>query len=94
MPCGERLGSAVVICPASRNGSRGTTPATTWLNDSCIAETESATCRQPGAAGGAEAHGTGPSRAQSTLTVPGSSSKRVIARATDAGRSSGATSRS
>ena len=52
---------------------------------------ESATGTVPGASSGGLAQGTGPSSAQSTLTVPGSSWKRRIPSRTRAGRSSSAT---
>ena len=81
MPAGDRVGSVVVICPASRNGRAGTAPACTWPRDSVISSTESATCTVPGATTGVPRHGTGPSSAQSTLTVPGSSWNASIARA-------------
>ena len=52
-----------------------------------MSATPSATCTVPGGTAGADAQGTGPSRAQSTFTVPGSSWKRRIARRTRSGTS-------
>ena len=49
MPAGERVGSAVVIWPASRKGFAGTIPDATWLSASAISVTESATWKVPGA---------------------------------------------
>ena len=77
VPAGERVGSVVVICPASRNGRSGTTPAPICSMACWISSMESATCTVPGAYGGVTAHGTGPDSAQSTFTVPGSSSNRL-----------------
>jgi hypothetical protein len=91
VPAGERVGSAVVICPVSMNGFAGIVCEATWLSASAIWSTESAMCTVPAAYGGGEDQGTGPSRAQSTLIVEGSSWKRCIARAVRAGRSSGRT---
>ena len=88
MPAGERVGSAVVICPVSMKGRAGIALAATWLSASDIWSTESATCTVPGSYGGGVDHGTGASRAQSTLTVEGSSWNFFIALAVRAGTSS------
>ena len=57
-----------------------------------MSSTESATWNVPGGYGGCDAHGTAPSSAQSTFTVPGSSWKERIERMVRAGRSGTATS--
>ena len=80
-PPGERVGSVVVIWPASRKGCAGIAPARHLaerlghLLDG-VGDVDGARRRTAGAV----AHGTGPLSAQSTLTVPGSSWKRRIAR--------------
>ena len=86
-------GRSIVIWPVSRNGRSGTTPDDTCARVWVISSTESATCTVPGARSGRLVHGTGPESAQSTLTVPGSSSKSRMPRTTRAGRCSSATSR-
>jgi hypothetical protein len=73
------------------NGRAGTACAETWLRASVICSTESARCTAPGAYGGGEAQGTGPSRAQSTFTVDGSIWKCLMASRVLLGRSSSCT---
>ena len=93
MPAGDRVGSVVVIWPASRNGRAGTRPAATCASASVASATLSATCTVPGAYGGVPAHGTAPSSAQSTLTVAGSSWKRFMPFRVDGRDVRGASSR-
>ena len=84
----ERVGSEVVICPTSRNGSDGTLwlVICAWVRLSW--SIESIRCTVPGAAGGGLVHGTGAERAQSTLMVAGSNSKRCMPRRIRSGSSS------
>jgi hypothetical protein len=78
----------LVIWPVSMKGLAGIAFDVTWLSASVIWSTESAMCTVPASYGGGDPHGTGLSRAQSTLTVDGSIWKWVIARAVRAGTSS------
>ena len=59
-----------------------------------MSATLSAMCRVPGAFAGADCHGTGPSRAQSTLIVDGSSWKERMPRRTRSGTSEACSSSS
>ena len=78
VPAGERVGSAVVICPVRRNGSAGIAPAEIGERLGHLLD-RVGDVDGPGWAGGSTAQDR-PSRAQSTLTVEGSSWKRRIAR--------------
>ena len=93
MPAGDRVGSAVVICPISRNGSAGMSPELMWRHP--LAEVVDGAGQVHGARGGAggSRQGTGPLSAQSTLTVPGSHWKDRICRRTRSGSWSQPTSR-
>ena len=93
-PPGERVGSDVVICPVSRNGAAGTAPDCTWLI-ACdhVVDRVGDVHGARGARSGAPVHGTAPSSAQSTLTVPGSSSKVRSGPGDRSGTSAGSSSR-
>ena len=60
VPSGDRVGSAVVICPTSRNGRSGMMPALSWAQLMTSSSWESLICTVPGAYGGGALHGTGP----------------------------------
>ena len=86
-PAGDRVGSVVVIWPASRNGAAGIVPRPRPARaPRSSARPSRRRARCPGACAGlARPRAPGPSSAQSTLTVPGSSWKRRIARAASGG---------
>ena len=66
----------LLVMTAQRSGSGSSVELdelfASWAEKRVISSNESARCTVPGGYGGGVAHGTGPSRAKSTLTVAGS----------------------
>ena len=69
VPAGERVGSALFICPTSTNGRAGTSPCASSAPYRVAASMLVQTCTVPARCASGARHGIGPESAQSTLNV-------------------------